>query len=469
MNWNQATRRRDVLKDLLSILSHCEQLNFSTEEKIFLRAFLHQYYLAALEEQGPSQNWPIIWIRQLKRVYARTFRNNILPKSEFGLFIIRQNSHMEEMLPIRQELKLRDRASLFLCLNDKLQVNKEARAPFYFSLKKFLRHWLLTNRIRKKLKRDYLGKKLLPLYNAAVRRQLIYFSQLIHTLEKLSSHAALQFVFVGNDISWAGRASCLWANANEIKSFTIQHGAYIDPIVAETVSDLHFLYGKRDEKYLVNLGVDKTHIQPVGSPKKDIWIDLIQEEALDAGARRTKKVLFAFSGAGHSVSLGHHRKLASLVCKAVALFPEIRFAIKLHRKDRAEFYTPCAFDNPHNLKIFEASDKPLLSLIHECDICVTGASTGALEAMLFSKPVITLDLQNELSDIPFIGLGATIHVENENDFLEILRNWSKSGHLPKTYDPTRAKVLIDEHFENRRSGQKASKRIVDILLTEATQ
>jgi UDP-N-acetylglucosamine 2-epimerase len=89
----------------------------------------------------------------------------------------------------------------------------------------------------------------------------------------------------------------------------------------------------------------------------------------------------------------------------------LNYCIKLHPKDVPENYTEL---NPRKTMILsnrkmEEDFLTYWGILKQSLFVITGSSTSALEASLIGKPVVTIDLLNEYSDVNFIKDGLTLH------------------------------------------------------------
>src|SRR4029079_7481214 len=132
-------------------------------------------------------------------------------------------------------------------------------------------------------------------------------------------------------------------------------------------------------------------------------------------------ILVATSGPGHRISHEHHQVVIANLARLSAEFPDVPLVVKLHRKDRLEYYQQ-ALDRRHRLILVreESSGFPrgIFEWLSGCSVVLTGASPVAVEAMLMDVPVVTMDFCQEIRGVDFIDAGATTHVQTSDALSE---------------------------------------------------
>ena len=126
-------------------------------------------------------------------------------------------------------------------------------------------------------------------------------------------------------------------------------------------------------------------------------------------------MLVATSGPGHRISHAHHQIVIELIERLSRELPSTPFLVKLHLKDRPEYYRAALARPGQRLLFVQAgrdADLPssIVDWLQNCRAVLTGASTVATEAMLMGVPVVTMDFQREIRGVDFIEAGATRHV-----------------------------------------------------------
>src|SRR5262249_16011008 len=97
-------------------------------------------------------------------------------------------------------------------------------------------------------------------------------------------------------------------------------------------------------------------------------------------------ILVATSGPGHRISHPHHDQVIATLMRLSAALPDVPIVIKLHRKDRLEYYQE-GLRNCSASKLCVVSQGAygfpnyIYAWLQGCSMVLTGASTVALEAM----------------------------------------------------------------------------------------
>ena len=271
-----------------------------------------------------------------------------------------------------------------------------------------------------------------------------YLAEAVKNVEMakaLFEREAPHVIFLYNETGPLGLCVLAAAAEQNIPVIAIQHG-----ILSEKHLDYRFEPSKRLDdtacpiptKTLVN-GVffknilEKKGRYPLGSvvatghPKYD-GIKIAreafsrQESLKNLGLDPTKKtVLFAAQG----FSLLERTTTAAALFKAMKLFPDAQVAIRLHPGEPSgAVYEKVAADLGYSSF---AVAKPSLAMslfeaLNLCDVLVTINSTVVMEAALFGKPAITLNLSGAPDLFPFAKEGIAIGTYSEKQLEKALRS-----------------------------------------------
>jgi glycosyltransferase involved in cell wall biosynthesis len=102
-------------------------------------------------------------------------------------------------------------------------------------------------------------------------------------------------------------------------------------------------------------------------------------------------------------------KFIKVVAEGMKDFPEKQLVMKLHPDENMDIYRQI-LGNIGDDKTTVCRDTDTYELLHACDLLITFYSTVALEAMLFNKPVITMNLFGKTDIFPFARSGAALGV-----------------------------------------------------------
>lgn len=238
---------------------------------------------------------------------------------------------------------------------------------------------------------------------------------------------------VGNDITFEGRAGALVARKKDIPSVVLMHGSFaVHDIQRLHIADKILVYGEAYRNALLHDGIEESRIEVTGAPYLD-GIPTPSGRMHPLIARRlrisseTPVILVATSGPGHVVSEKHHAFVIQQIARLSARMPDVAFLVKLHRKDRIDYYHPIIRQipyaklhiAPHGARGYPSS---IFDWLQGCRMVLTGSSTVALEAMIQKVPVVTMDFVGEISGVEFIDASATVHVTSPDELELAVRN-----------------------------------------------
>lgn len=329
-----------------------------------------------------------------------------------------------------------------------------------------------------------LARERLPLYRQdGFERDLsaTYWSTVAQSLPAAckavaNARAALEafspkLVIVGNDKTTEGRAACLVARQQNIPTAVLHHGhSFGNPLNGLHRADRIVVYGDVHRRDLLSVGIEESRVLTCGAPYLDqrprqtgkMHPDLAR--LLKPGPDQPY-VLVATSGPGHTVSHHQHALVIEQLMGLSNRFPQVLFAVKLHRKDHVNYYRQVADRvGAHRLRIIPDATpefpRDIFGWLQGCRAVLTGASTVAIEAMLMDVPVITMDFCDEIHDIDFIDIGATLHVTSGDQLDERLRDVLGQHEVIGHLRAKAAEYLQDSFF--KLDGQSA-KRTAEAL------
>lgn len=261
---------------------------------------------------------------------------------------------------------------------------------------------------KEKIRFDYVFKK-----------SILLFDRFVHTYF-LSNYLYDQYkpkiLFVGNDITVAGRTASLVASKKGILTAGVQHGSNRSVALKFSVCDYYFVFGKSYKQRLLDIVLKKNiRVYSVGALKFDSYFKPGFKESFPAELQeyaKSNSVIVAFSGPGNSTSIKEHKHNLVALTELMQKMADFSFFIKLHPKDHIQYYKQ--IDQLTNVTILKGKEAkiPLVEWLKVSQLLITGASASALEAFILKVPVLTLDLFDKLSSTDFIQAGATYHAQS---------------------------------------------------------
>ena len=227
-------------------------------------------------------------------------------------------------------------------------------------------------------------------------------------------------------------------------------------------SSKFFVWGGNDFKYYQKLGIDKSKISIVGSPKFDDY-------KLNNYTKNKQKIILItpepiteFSGHGTIELAEIYEKTIKKICNTINEFKDIKIIVKLH---------PGQNDHNQNLmEIFKQIDpsipifqiKPSKEIVHQCDLLLNitcesfDASTIMLEGLILEKPVLEILLDDNKYEI---SNDAIISISYKDDLKKYIQNILFNQEFEKINIENQKKVLKNYLSYQSKSSDKILKLI----------
>lgn len=361
---------------------------------------------------------------------------------------VNEISHLREMLPIYNELN-KSMQVVFLTLNpNALKVIEENSLDYInpYDFNKLTRFFPFNKKTN--LNITGLSEILKSLYSfswsnevtAFVKSTFSSFLQSIFTYENILNQIKTDFVIIANDMTPNGRLFTKIAVLNNIKTFSIQHGnIYNDWISQHHIVDTFFTYGnesknilKEDSKKYIDIVISGSpFINNIISNREEV--DDQNKKIVEIHGLLDKYILIALSGYSYLTSYNNYVNCLKSLNKLIADYPQKQFVIKLHPKEKISDYDTISLNQ--NVKIikqnniFNSWKYSIFSWFSGADLLITGSSTCALEAMLMKIPVISIDFENEYSQVSFRKNNISINANDHDELVEKFKNYEEISDL----------------------------------------
>lgn len=390
-------------------------------------------------------------------------------------------THLDQQLPIAHNLKLKNISYTFATDRAKLievLLHKNEPVLVFTSPKNYFKWSLIKNKVKATLHQMFsiqnsFDKKYFFIILELLRKNIPIILKCINDTELLLKKNNPKIVFLGNDISIEGATAAQIINNRYGLAVSIMHGNLTSLVHKYHNLDLFFVYGENDKNILLDLGVNPKSIEISGAPYLD-GTDLASNYPVNANlaslfslSLKKPYALILLSGPGESISMEHHLMVIEYLKRISIEYSDIQFVVKLHRKDKLEFYNN--YPIKHNLLI-SSNDTNYPESIFEwfrgCSFIITGASTAGKEALLMKIPVITMDLMDELIEIDFIDKNISLHVKNYKDLISAINDiFSQNEQVVEVMQ--RAELYIEDCFYKRDTA--SSNRVVESLSSMINQ
>lgn len=285
-----------------------------------------------------------------------------------------------------------------------------------------------------------------------IRNNLIELDRFATGFVDILNQSNAKILIVGNPYTMEGRVAAVAAKARSVKVVASEHGTILfeDPNWQSCILDQVFVWGAPSKRSLLSCGVSEEQIVITGSARTD----RIVEETKHGKSDQNPIILVASSGAGNQVSASEHRQFIETLFNAARKRPDIRWLIKLHKKDRPHFYLKGPSPKPENIELvqgeYKEQGKDIFHYLRRARALLTIYSTSALDAMLVDVPVMCFVLPNTTAEdrpqIEFIERGA-IHPVNDASHLATIAQELWDGNLDERIHG-QAKTYIQEHYAN---------------------
>ena len=154
------------------------------------------------------------------------------------------------------------------------------------------------------------------------------------------------------------------------------------------------------------------------------------------------------------------KKFIEIVCSAMSDFTDKQLVIKLHPAENIEIYQEILAGIGEDKAII-CQDVDIHDLLNACDLLMTVHSTVALEAMIFDKPVITINLTGKPDLFPYAESGAAIGVYKEEDLVSAISKVLYDPRVKENSEKNRKEFTYQHAY--KLDGQ-ASKRVADLII-----
>ena len=327
----------------------------------------------------------------------------------------------EKILTIKDELK-KDKKNIVIHLSDLRELMPFR--PFNNDAAEFIEK---SNSLKNsKLPIDITYKDISVIENLISERVSEFFSSKLVTLtgyinktESFIKNVKPDIVVFTEDISPFVRVITRVCKRNDIRTLVLQHGALAFDMkgfhVMPVEADVQAVWGESNKSWAINRGKSSESQVVTGNPKYDLLLSIknsFKKENspvyTELGLKREKGIILIatqwYSEVGSCFSPKIMEQFIWKSLEATKDFPDKQVVVKLHPtfcKINKEIVS--AIVNELDLKNVVITEKFLWQLLASCDILIIQSSTAGLEAMLFDKPVITLNSSETQYFSPYAG------------------------------------------------------------------
>lgn len=427
-------------------------------------------FFTEIMSQIESRGKISIGLKQRLKSEVKRFLRNFKKKEKIiknagsrkkAVIILYSSSQADTIFPVINKLKERNNLDITVIAGDFFSQTKlkkesieynsfdsyfpdEIKKIIRIEKKRFSKTWKIIGKNR------FFYKKI-ELWNIIRGRFLDEFIGAIEQVEainKIIDFEKPEVIVTATDISSKGKTETLIAKNRRIPCIVSQHGAAIDcPYYQPTFADKFAVWGKITKDMLIRRGYDGKKIEIVGSTKYDgIKIpDKIPkgEFILITTQMLSKKEQMLFLDAVISA------------CRNI----NERIIINLHPGQKSKLIEEYLKKYNVNAEIIPGQPAQGINyFIERCKALVTVCSTTAIDAILYNKPVVTVNLSGKKDFIPFADYGVAIGVYGPEKVLWAVNEALNNG--IKEFNKNRGRFLKEYAYND---DKMASLRFTELI------
>jgi len=247
------------------------------------------------------------------------------------------------------------------------------------------------------------------------------------------------------------------ARRHSIPTLYVQYGMFDKTtfIMGPAESDSLAVWGRSTAGLMKQRGIEPSRVRITGCPKFDVLNDL---KAFSGNRRATPDNRPMALFASETMTADEYERVSGMLFGAFKSLDNVRLVVKLHpRETIGDFYKREARLN--GIKADVIKDCDLYSMLSASDLVITMTSTTGLEALIFGKPLITLDVAYESSQVPYTRYGASISAKSPEELRNAVNSVLRGGR--KTGIIRNGRKLISDYAY--KIDGKSTKRIIKLV------
>jgi glycosyltransferase involved in cell wall biosynthesis len=305
-----------------------------------------------------------------------------------------------------------------------------------------------------------------PLIQALLRVQVPMAIPVLEGLQAIIQRQQPRLILSVPDRRWRARAAIQLGRRANIPSLMIQaavisnHARY-DTLVADRVA----VMGDSSRQLWQEQGIAAERLVITGSPRFD------EKFRLEPGApRRIRKALNIplekqiITFATQPLSPAVITQNVLHVVRAMQQFPHHQLVVKVHPREELGHYQ--AFLPRLDARgVIVKKDLDLNALLQASALVITGFSTVALEAMIFERPVLVVNLTGEPDPVDYVKSGAALGAYSAEDIVTQMKRLLTDAHVNEELAEARRRYVTAQLY--RTDGQ-AAQRVAALIQQMAT-
>jgi glycosyltransferase involved in cell wall biosynthesis len=213
------------------------------------------------------------------------------------------------------------------------------------------------------------------------------------------------------DSSYFGIAAVAVARKKKVPSLTTLAGQIFDhPQYGFLNADSVAVNGDSTKELYVSRGISPSRVFVTGMAHYDDTFRLAKSLPRSREKSESKVIVFATE----NLPLSETSEMILSVASAALAIPQARVVIRPHPRENPSNYTDLV-RRYNSDRITVDSTTPLLELLSQADLVVTGFSNVAIEAMILQRPVICMNLSGKPDKLPYSEEGAALGVHHPDE------------------------------------------------------
>lgn len=233
------------------------------------------------------------------------------------------------------------------------------------------------------------------------------------------------------------------------------------------IPDRTAVYGELFKRTLIDKGgYPPESVVVTGQPSYDFLYNTRDNGAKERICRQLdidpeKEIVVLATQTHRGFSDYQNRLLLETVFDAMQEFPQNKLVVKLHPAEDAALHRRVARARRLLDDVVIVKDVNLFDLLLASEVLITAHSTVALEAMLFGKPVITVNVTGTPDVMPYAESGAAVGVSDAAELVRAIRSVLTGENVRRRLAESRDSFLADCLHP---VDGKAARRVVDLAL-----
>jgi CDP-glycerol glycerophosphotransferase (TagB/SpsB family) len=305
-----------------------------------------------------------------------------------------------------------------------------------------------------------------PLIQTLLEVRLPMALPVVEGLQAIIQHKRPQIILTVPDQRWNAKAAIELGRQAHIPSVTIQaavissHPRY-DTVVADRVA----VIGDSSRRLWEEKGVPTEKLVVTGAPRFDDKYRLdpraVERVRAFLGVPLAKPII-TFATQPLSPTIIEQNVIH--VVRAADQFPDHQLVFKVHpRESPARYSELLAKLRAH--KVITVQKIDLNALLQASALVVTGFSTTALEAMIFERPVLIINLTGEPDPVDYVNSGAALGAYAPEDVVIQMERLLTDAHVREALAHARRKYVIDQLY---RTDGHAAQRVAELIQQMST-